>query len=37
MSGFLAAERDIDHVFTSGPDHFRTLGVTAVPDDTGEA
>jgi predicted nucleic acid-binding protein len=37
MSGFLAAERDIDHVFTFDPDHFRTLGFTAVPDDTGEA
>lgn len=37
MSGVLAAERDIEHVFTFDPDHFRTLGFTAVPDDTGEA
>lgn len=37
MSGVLAAERDIDHVFTFDPDHFRTLGFTVVPDDTGEA
>ena len=32
----LAAERDVDHVFTFDPGHFRTLGCTAVPDDTGE-
>jgi predicted nucleic acid-binding protein len=37
MSGFLARERDIEHVFTFDPDHFRTLGFTAVPDDTGAA
>ena len=37
MSGVLAAARDIDHVFTFDPDHFRTLDFTAVPDDTGEA
>ena len=37
MSGVLAAERGIEHVFTFDPDHFRTLGFTAVPDDTGEA
>ena len=36
MSGVLASERDIDRVFTFDPDHFRTLGFTAVPDDTGE-
>ncbi|WEL16967.1 PIN domain containing protein [Halorhabdus sp. SVX81] len=36
MSGVLAADRDIEHVFTFDPDHFRTLGFTAVPDDTGE-
>lgn len=36
MSGVLAAERDIEHVFTFDPDHSRTLGFTAVPDDTGE-
>lgn len=34
MTGVLAAERDIEHVFTFDPDHFRTLGFTAVPDDT---
>lgn len=37
MSGVLAAERTIEHVFTFDPDHFRTLGFIAVPDDTGEA
>ncbi len=37
MTGVLAADRDIEHVFTFDPDHFRTLGFTAVPDDTGEA
>ena len=36
MTGVLAAERDIEHVFTFDPDHFRTLGFTAVPDDTGD-
>lgn len=36
MSGVLAAARDIDHIFTFDADHFRTLGFTAVPDDTGE-
>ena len=36
MSGVLAADRDIEHVFTFDPDHFRTLDFTAVPDDTGE-
>ncbi|ERJ04560.1 PilT protein [Halorhabdus tiamatea SARL4B] len=36
MSGVLAADRDIEHVFTFDPDHFRTLEFTAVPDDTGE-
>lgn len=36
MSGVLAADRDIEHVFTFDPDHFRTLGFTAVPSDTGE-
>jgi predicted nucleic acid-binding protein len=35
MTGVLAAERDIEHVFTFDPDHFRTLGFAAVPDDTG--
>jgi predicted nucleic acid-binding protein len=37
LSGVLADDRDIEHVFTFDPDHFRTLGFTAVPDDTGEA
>lgn len=37
LTGVLAADRDIEHVFTFDPDHFRTLGFTAVPDDTGEA
>lgn len=36
MSRVLAAERDVEHVFTFDPDDFRPLGVTAVPDDTGE-
>ncbi|WP_331233811.1 type II toxin-antitoxin system VapC family toxin [Natronorarus salvus] len=36
MSGVLAAERDIKHMFTFDPDHFRTLGFTVVPEDTGE-
>ena len=33
----LADELDVEHVFTFDPDDFRTLGFTAVPDDTGEA
>lgn len=37
MSGVLADDRDIDHVFTFDPDDFRTLGFTAVPDDIGDA
>jgi predicted nucleic acid-binding protein len=37
MSGVLADEHDVEHVFTFDADHFRTLGFTAVPDDTGEA
>lgn len=37
MSGVLASGRDIDHIFTFDTDHFRTLGFTVVPDDTGEA
>lgn len=36
MTGTLAAERDVEHVFTFDPDHFRTLGLTPVPADTGE-
>lgn len=37
MSSVLAADRDVEHVFTFDPDDFRPLGMTAVPDDTGEA
>lgn len=37
MSGVLAADRDIEHVFTFDPDDFRPLGFTVVPADTGEA
>ncbi|MFC6724991.1 type II toxin-antitoxin system VapC family toxin [Halobium palmae] len=36
MTGWLADERDVDRVFTFDTDHFRTLGFTPVPDDTGE-
>jgi len=36
MTGVLATERDTEHVFTFDPDHFRTLGFIAVPNDTGE-
>jgi predicted nucleic acid-binding protein len=35
-SGVLAADRDIDHVFTFDVDDFRTLGFRVVPADTGE-
>ena len=35
LTGVLAAERDVDHVFAFDGD-FRTLGFTVVPDDTGE-
>lgn len=35
-SGVLAADHDIDRIFTFDPDDFRTLGFTAVPDDTGD-
>lgn len=37
MSGVLAANREIDHIFTFDTNHFRTLGFTVVPEDTGEA
>lgn len=37
LGGALAHEYDIDHVFTFDPDDFRTLGLTAVPDDDGIA
>jgi predicted nucleic acid-binding protein len=33
----LCDRHDIDHVFTLDPDDFRTLGLTVVPGDTGEA
>jgi predicted nucleic acid-binding protein len=36
-TGVLARELDADHVFAFDPDDFRTIGLTAVPDDTGEA
>lgn len=36
MSSVLASERDIKYVFTFDPDHFRTLGFTAVPHDTAD-
>lgn len=35
MSGVLASDRDINHVFAFDSD-FRTLGFTVIPDDTGE-
>ena len=35
LTGVLAAERDVDHVFAFDGD-FRTLGFTVVPSDTGE-
>lgn len=37
MSGTLAGDREIEHVFTFDPDDFRTLGFTAIPDDTADA
>lgn len=37
MSGVLATTRDVEHVFTFDADHFRALGFTVVPGDTGEA
>lgn len=36
LTGVLANERDIEHVFAFDND-FATLGLTRVPDDTGEA
>ena len=35
-TGVLADKHDVEHVFTFDPDDFRTLGFTAVPDDTGD-
>jgi hypothetical protein len=37
MTAVLARRHDIDCVFTSDADEFRTLGLTAVPGDTGDA
>lgn len=37
MSSVLATDLDVEHAFTFDTDHFRTLGFTVVPDDTGEA
>lgn len=34
--GVLAKNRDVEHVLTFDGDHFRTLGCTVVPGDTGE-
>jgi predicted nucleic acid-binding protein len=36
LSSVLAETHDATHVFTFDPDDFRTLGLTAVPDDTGD-
>ncbi|UHQ98293.1 PIN domain-containing protein (plasmid) [Natrinema zhouii] len=36
LGGALAREYEIEHVFTFDPDDFHTLGLTVVPDDTGE-
>ncbi len=35
MTGVLADEYAIEHVFTFDPDDVRTLGLTVIPDDTG--
>jgi predicted nucleic acid-binding protein len=35
LSGVLAEAHDATHILTFDPDDFRTLGLTAVPDDTG--
>ena len=35
-SSVLCNEHDVEYMFTFDPDDFRTLGFTAVPDDTGE-
>lgn len=37
VTGVLANEHDVTHVFTFDPDDFRTLGFTVVPGDTGDA
>ena len=37
VSAVLAEDREIEHVFTFDVDHFRTLGFTVVPADTGDA
>lgn len=36
MIGVLATDRNADHVLTFDGDHFRTLGFTVVPGDTGD-
>lgn len=36
-SAVLAHEYDVEYVFTFDSDDIRTLGLTVVPDDTGEA
>lgn len=37
LTGVLANEHDIEHIFTFDPDDFHTLGFTVVPGDTGDA
>lgn len=36
VTGVMARERGVEHVFTFDPDDFRTLGFTVVPEDTAE-
>lgn len=36
VTGVMACDRDVEHIFTFDPDDFRTLGFIAVPEDTGE-
>lgn len=36
LSGVLAEAHDATHILTFDPDDFRTLDLTAVPDDTGD-
>lgn len=37
VTGVLADDHGVEHVFTFDPDDFRTLGFAAVPADTGES
>lgn len=37
LTGVLAGDFGVDRVFTFDADHFRTLGFTVVPGDTGDA